>query len=101
MEVIARFNYIRDDHRCCDVRLLVVKMGNHDLAAASMATLRRYSRLARILLRTEIEFLFALGAAEVVGLPFELGFSRGGGGFNIHAAHRILYSSYARHYDFS
>src|ERR1017187_2386805 len=43
-----------------------------------MAALRCSRRLAQVLLRTEVEFLFALGAAEVIGLPFMLGSSSGG-----------------------
>jgi len=46
-----------------------------DLAAAAMAALWRSSTLAQVLLGIEIEFLFALGAAEVMHLPFVLGSS--------------------------
>jgi hypothetical protein len=71
------------------------------LTAAAMAALRRSRGLAQVLLRIKIELLFALGAAEVIRLPFVLGMSSGGSRFYVHAAHRIFYSRCARHYDFS
>ena len=70
-----------------------------DLAAATMAALRRSRRLTQVLLRTKVEFLFALGAAEVVSLPFMLGSSSGGSRFYVHAANRIFHSRCAIHYD--
>ena len=70
-----------------------------DLAAATMAALRRARRRAQVLLRIGIEFLFALGATEVIGLPFMLGSSSGGSRFYVHAADRIFHSRRAIHYD--
>jgi hypothetical protein len=70
-----------------------------DLAAATMAALRSSRRLVQVLLRTKIEFLFALGIAEVIGLPFMLGSSSGGSRFYVHAADRIFHSCSAIHYD--
>ena len=69
-----------------------------DLAAATMAALRRSRRLAQVLLRTQVEFLFALGAAEVIGLPFMLGSSSGGSRFYVHATDRIFHSGCAIHH---
>ena len=63
-----------------------------------MAALRRYRRLAQILLRMEIELLFALRAAEVISLPFVLGSSSGGSRFYVHAAHRIFHGCCVFHY---
>lgn len=62
---------------------------------------RRSSRLAQVLLRIKIEFLFALGAAEVIRLPFVLGSSSGGSRFYVHAAHRIFHLCCALHYHLS
>jgi hypothetical protein len=62
-----------------------------DLAAAAMAALRRSRSLAQVLLRIRIELLFALGAAEVICLPFVLGLPSGGSRFYVHAAHRIFH----------
>ena len=70
-----------------------------DLAAATMAAFRRSRRLAQVLLRTKVEFLFALGTAEVIGLTFMLGSSSGGNHFYVHAADRIFHSCRAIHYD--
>src|ERR1039457_6937136 len=70
-----------------------------DLAAATMATLRCSRRLAQVLLRTEVEFLLALGAAEVISLTFMLGSPSGGSRFYVHAADRIFHSCCAIHYD--
>src|ERR1019366_370194 len=67
------------------------------LTAAAMAALRRSRGLAQILLRIKIELLFALGAAEVIRLPFVLGPSSGGCRFYVHAAHGIFYSGCALH----
>jgi hypothetical protein len=64
-----------------------------------MATLRRASRLAQVLLWIKVELLFALGAAEVIGLPFMLGSSSGGSRFYVHATDRIFHSGCAVHYD--
>ncbi len=69
------------------------------LAAATMATLRCSRRLAQVLLRTEVEFLLALGTAEVISLPFMLGSPCGGSRFYVHAADRIFHSCCAIHYD--
>jgi len=66
-----------------------------------MAALRRSSRPAQILLRIEVELLFALGTAEVIRLPLVLSLSCGGGRLYVHAAHRIFYSCCAIHYDLS
>ena|ERR1039458_4047871 len=63
-----------------------------DLAAATMAALRCSRRLAQVLLRTKVEFLFALGAAEVIGLPFVLSSSSSSSAFYIHATDRIFHS---------
>ena len=60
------------------------------LTAAAMAALRRSRRLAQVLLRIKVELLFALGAAEVIRLPFVLGSSSGGSRFYVHAAHKDL-----------
>ena len=68
-----------------------------ELTTAAMAFLRRSRRLAQILLRIMIELLFALGAAEVICLPFVLGMSSGGGRFYVHAAYRIFHSGCAIH----
>src|SRR5450756_1966966 len=68
------------------------------LTAAAMAALRRSRGLAQVLLRIEIELLFALGAAEVIRLPFVLGSSSGGSRFDVHAAHRIFHSCCVVHY---
>ena len=70
-----------------------------DLAAATMAALRRARRRAQVLLRIGIEFLFALGATEVIGLPFMLGSSSGSSAFYVHATDRIFHSCCAIHYD--
>jgi len=70
-----------------------------DLAAAAMAALRRSRSLAQILLWISSELLFALGATEVVCLPFVLGSSGRGSRFYIHAAYRIFHSCCAIHCD--
>src|ERR1022692_2160478 len=70
-----------------------------DLAAATMAALRSSRGLAQVLLRIGIELLFALGAAEVISLPFMLGSSSGGSRFYVHATDRIFHSCCAIHYD--
>lgn len=70
-----------------------------DLAAATVVALRRSRRLVQVLLRTKIEFLFALGTAEVIGLPFMLGSSSGSSAFYVHATDRIFHSCCAIHYD--
>ena len=67
------------------------------LTAAAVAAFRRSRRFTQVLLRTKIELLFALGAAEVIRLPFVLGMSSGGSGFYVHAAHRIFHSGCAIH----
>jgi len=72
-----------------------------DLTAAARAALRHSRRLAKVLVRLKIELLFALGAAEVIRLPFVLGLSSSGGRFYVHAAHRIFHSCCAFHYDLS
>ena len=74
---------------------------NYDLTAAAMAALRRSCRLAQVLLRIKIELLFALGAAEVIRLPFVLGSSSGGSRFYVHAAHKIFHSYCVLHYHLS
>src|SRR5664280_477331 len=48
-----------------------------------MAALRRSRRLAQVLLWIKIELGFALGAAEVIRLPFVLGSSSGGSRFYV------------------
>jgi hypothetical protein len=68
-----------------------------DLTAATMVALRRSRRLAQVLLRTKVELLFALGAAEVIGLPFMLGSSSGSSAFDVHATDRIFHSRCAIH----
>jgi hypothetical protein len=70
-----------------------------DLAAATMAALRCSRRLAQVLPGTKVKFLFALRAAEVIGLPFMLGPSCGGSRFYVHAAYRVLDGCCAIHYD--
>jgi hypothetical protein len=70
-----------------------------DLAAATMAALRRSRRLAQVLLRTKVEFLFALRAAEVIGLAFMLASPCGSSRFYVHAADRIFHSCSAIHCD--
>src|ERR1039458_8919373 len=70
-----------------------------DLAAATVAALRCSRRLAPVLLRTEVEFLFALGTAEVICLPFMLGSPSGSSAFYVHATDRIFHSCCAIHYD--
>jgi len=70
-----------------------------DLAAATIAALRSSRRLVQVLLRTKVEFLFALGTAEVIGLPFMLGSSSGSSAFHIHATDRIFHGCCAIHYD--
>ena len=52
-----------------------------NLAAEARAALRRSRGLAQVLVRLKIEVLFALGAAEIIRLPFVLGTSRGGSRF--------------------
>ena len=76
---------------------MVVTCGVVELAAAALAALGRFCRLAHILLRITIKLLFALHAAEVIRLPFVLGSSSGRSFFDIHAAHRILHSGCALH----
>src|ERR1017187_10029379 len=56
-----------------------------------MAALRRSSRLAQVLRRIKIKLLFAMGAAEVISLPFVIGLSSGCSRFYLHAAHRIFH----------
>ena len=68
-----------------------------DLTAAALATLRRSRRRAHVLLRIKSELLFALGAAEVIRLPFVLSSSSGGSRFYVHTAHRIFHSCCALH----
>src|ERR1035437_8112594 len=72
-----------------------------DVAAAARAALRRSRGLAQVLVRLKIELLFALGAAEVIRLPFVLGLSGGGSRLYVHTAHRVFHSCCAIHYDFS
>jgi hypothetical protein len=48
-----------------------------------------------------IEVLFALGAAEVIRLPFVLGLSSGGSRLYVHTAHRIFHNCCTRHFDVS
>src|ERR1017187_335342 len=62
-----------------------------------MAALRRFGRLAYVLRWATIELLFALRAAEMVRLPFELRVSSGGSRFYIHAAHRVFHCCYGLH----
>ena len=62
------------------------------LAAATMAALRLSRRLTQVLLRIKVELLFALGTAEVIGLPFVLGPSSSGTRFYVHAADKIFHS---------
>ena len=73
----------------------------HALTAAAMAALRRYCRLAQELRRILIELFFALGAAEVIRLPFVVGSSRGARRFYVHAAHRIFHRCCAFHHALS
>jgi hypothetical protein len=68
-----------------------------DLTAAAMAAIRCSRGLAQVLLRTKVEFLLALGAAEVICLPFELGLSSGVSCFYVHAANRIFHSCRGMH----
>jgi len=75
--------------------------GANDLTAAAMAALRRSRGLAQVLLRIQIELLFALRAAEVIRLPCVLGSPSGGGRFYVHAAHRIFDSGGVLHYHLS
>jgi hypothetical protein len=70
-----------------------------DLTTATMAALRRSRRLTKVLLRLKIELLFALGATEVIRLPFIFGSSSGGSRLYVHAAHGIFHSCCAIHYD--
>ena len=70
------------------------------LAAAAMAALRRTSMLAQVLFRISIELLLALGAAEIICLPFMLGVSSSGSRFYIQSADRIVHSCCGIHYDF-
>jgi hypothetical protein len=69
-----------------------------DLAAAIVIALRSSRRLAQILLRTKVEFLLALGSAEVIGLPFVLSSSNSSSAFYIHATDRIFHSCCAIHF---
>ena len=73
----------------------------YDLTAAAVAALRRSRWLAQVLLWIPIELLFALGATEVIRLPFVLGSSGGGSRFYIHAAYKILHNGWAFHYNVS
>src|SRR5450756_500737 len=69
-----------------------------DLTTAAVAALRRFRCLAQELRWIAIELLFALGAAEVIRLPFVVGSSSGGSRFYVHAAHKISYSCCVLHY---
>src|ERR1035438_8734422 len=71
------------------------------LATAARAALRRSRGLSQVLVRLKIEILFALGAAEVIRLPFVLGLSSGGSRLYVHTAHRIFYNCCTRHFDLS
>ena len=73
----------------------------YDLTAAAVAALRRSRWLAQVLLWIPIELLFALGATEVIRLPFVLGSSGGGSRFYIHAAYKVLHNGWAFHYNVS
>ena len=66
-----------------------------------MAALRRSRRLAQVLIRIKIELGFALGAAEIIRLPFVLGSSSGGSRFYVHAADRIFHCCCAIHFELS
>ena len=70
----------------------------YDLTTAAVAALRRSRYLTQVLRWIAIELLFALGAAEVIRLPFVVGSSSGGSRFYVHAAHKILYSGCVLHY---
>src|SRR5664280_904945 len=72
-----------------------------NLAAAARAALRRFRGLAQVLVRLKIEVLFALGAAEVIRLPFVLGLSGGGSRLYVHTEHRIFHNCCTRHFDLS
>src|ERR1039458_1252616 len=72
-----------------------------NLAAAARAALRRSRGLAQVLVRLKIEVLFALGAAEVIRLPFVLGLSGGVSRLYVHTAHRIFHNCCTRHVDLS
>ena len=72
-----------------------------NLAAAARAALHRTRGLAQVLLRLNVEVFFALGAAEVIRLPFVLGLSGGGSRLYIHTAHRIFHNCCTRHFDLS
>jgi hypothetical protein len=67
------------------------------LTAAAVAAFRRSRGLAQVLLRIMIELLFALGAAEVIRLPFVLGMPSGGSRVHVHAAHGIFHGGCVRH----
>src|ERR1035437_2737525 len=71
-----------------------------DVAAAARAALRRSRGLAQVLVRLKIELLFALGAAEVIRLPFVLGLSSGGSRLYVHTADRIFHNCCTRYFDF-
>ena len=62
------------------------------LTAAALAALRRSRWLAHVLMRIQVELVFALGAAEVIGVPGVLGLSSGFVRFYVHSAHRIFRS---------
>src|SRR5665811_1154110 len=70
----------------------------YDLTTAAVAALRRCRYLTQVLRWIAIELLFALGAAEVIRLPFVVGSSSGGSRFYVHSAHKISYSSWVLHY---
>src|ERR1035441_6435393 len=72
-----------------------------NLAAAARAALRRSRGIAQVLVRLKIEVLFALGAAEVIRLPFVLGLSSGSSRLYVHTAHRIFHNCCTRHFDLS
>jgi hypothetical protein len=69
------------------------------LTAATMSALRRTRRRAQVLHRIGVKLLFAPGAAEVMGLTFDLALSSGGSGFYFHAADRIFHSGCGMRYD--
>jgi hypothetical protein len=71
------------------------------LTTAALAVLGRSRRLAHVLLRSKIELLFALGATEVIHLPFVFGSSSCGSRFYVHTAHRIFHNCCAFHYHLS
>ena len=96
----AAKTFVRAQMTAADL-VAIMAFTSGDLTAAALAALGRSRRLALVLLRVKIELLFALGAAEVIRLPFVLGSSSCGSRFYVHTAHRIFHSCCAFHYHLS